>query len=229
MQKHPETLYLDFENIFTALENSPAYKTLLTVIQKEHISTKEEKAYLACFIVLHNIRCHAVIKSMIEFSKELGQEKFEYFGWLKHALSNPNFLMKSVTPLVFVRWVMYKCLDHTFPLFDTAILINNGSIMVPLSPRMLLEIQLNASNQHALCLERNQIPKIKMEEYRKRVISCTFREIIFHDKATLNEWKNSPEFKRRVEIMSELSSYNLLISRVGTTEIWKLNAFSQYL
>src|SRR4029077_8517691 len=37
MKDHPETVYLDFEDILTGLEATPAYSTLLDVIAKQRI------------------------------------------------------------------------------------------------------------------------------------------------------------------------------------------------
>ncbi len=180
MEEHPETVRLDFENIWTMVEKNFGYQTLLDVLKKKKIETKEEKLNLACFITLQNIRSHAVLRSMIEFAQQTGTPKFEYYWQLKHMLSNPDFLFKLVTPLLFSQWIVYVTDKHTFPLPDTPIFVKNWNIMVALSPRMLLEINLKKPASESSWIQKDEISKSKLNEYRKRCISNTFKEIIFN-------------------------------------------------
>jgi L-amino acid N-acyltransferase YncA len=64
-----------------------------------------------------------------------------------------------------------------------------------------------------------------MNEYRKRCISNTFKEIIFNDKAILEEWKKTSEFKKRMKLISNTKSYNKLVTEEENRQIWKINAF----
>lgn len=226
LKSHPDTLILDFENVFSAIENSPAYQSLIDVIQKEKISMREEKANIATFIVLHNMRNHSIINSMIEISDKLGEHNFEHFIWLKHAWSNPGVLYHLVYPLIESQWILYKTKDHTFPLCDSPIMSKNGSIMVALSPRMLLEINMRTKTDLEKWAEKDYIPKFKLNEFRRRTISHSFVEIVFNERETLEVWQRTKEYKRRVRLLSNLDSYNVLIKKEGDKEIWKINAFA---
>jgi hypothetical protein len=224
-EEHPETLYMDFEDILNGIEKTPAYQTLISVIEKERLETAEEKANLSCFIAIQNIRSHAILKSMIEIEKEIGVEKFEYFWILKNILSNPNSLLKLVIQIACSQWLIYRTLKHTFPLPDSPILVRNGSIMIAISPRILIEINANIPKPEDFWLEKDYISKSKMNEYRKRCISNTFKEIIFNDKAILEEWKKTSEFKKRMKLISNTKSYNKLVTEEENRQIWKINAF----
>ena len=226
LKSHPDTLILDFENFFSTIENGPAYQSLIDVIKKEKISTREEKANIATFIVLHNMRNHSVINSMIEMSDKLGERSFEHFIWLRDAWSNPDVLHRLVYPLIESQWVLYKTKDHTFPLCDSSIMSKNGSIMVALSPRMLLEINMGTKTDLEKWAEKDYIPKFKLNEFRRRTISHSFVEIVFNEKETLEVWQRTKEYKRRVKLLSNLDSYNILIKKEGDKEIWKINAFA---
>jgi len=226
LKSHPETLYLDFENVFSGLEGSPAYQSLIDVIQKERVTTRKEKINIATFIVLHKMRNHSIINSMIEMSNKLGEYRFEYFIWMKYAWSNPDVLYRLVYPLVESQWLFYKTKDHTFPLCDSPIMSKDGNIMVALSPKILLEIDVRIKTSLEKWIERDDIPKVKMDEYKIRTISHSFIEIIFSEKGILEEWQKTEEFKRRVLLLSEVDSYNALIKEEGGREILKINAFA---
>ena len=72
-------IFIDFEQILTELEKLPPYKILLEVVKKNRIESVEEKAYLGCFIVIQQMRSHAIMNSMIQFHEEQGDHKFEAF------------------------------------------------------------------------------------------------------------------------------------------------------
>ena len=92
MKNHPETLLLDFENILSSIEKSPAYETLYNTIEKQRIDTHEELAFLSGFIIFQRIRSHAIFRSMLEFADIMEIERFEYFWLLKNLLGNPDYL-----------------------------------------------------------------------------------------------------------------------------------------
>ncbi|MFC1562753.1 hypothetical protein ACFL4Z_01735 [candidate division KSB1 bacterium] len=148
---------MDFEDILNGIEKTPAYQTLISVIEKEKLETVEEKANLSCFIAIQNIRSHSILKSMIEIEKEIGNEKFEYFWWLKNFLSDPFSLFKLVNPIACSQWIIYKTFEHTFPLPDSPILVRNGSIMVAISPRILIEVNFNIQKSENFWLEKDFI------------------------------------------------------------------------
>lgn len=70
---------IDFEDILSRLEKSPAYTTFKDVIVNQRIQAPKEKAFLPGFVIMHLLRSHAIMNSMIEWWNELGMKSFEYF------------------------------------------------------------------------------------------------------------------------------------------------------
>ena len=60
-------VYIDFEQILTELEKLPPYKVLLQVARKGRIKSDEEKAHLGCFLVVQNMRSHAIMRLYPKF------------------------------------------------------------------------------------------------------------------------------------------------------------------
>jgi hypothetical protein len=76
-------VYLDFENILSGIEATPAYQTLLKVATTRTVDNLIEKCYLASFVVLQNLRSHSMMNTMIDWHEEIGREKFEHLVTLK--------------------------------------------------------------------------------------------------------------------------------------------------
>ncbi|MCO5196177.1 MAG: DUF4238 domain-containing protein [Anaerolineae bacterium] len=218
-------VYIDFEEILTAIENMPSYQILLKVIKHQSIATVQEKVFLASFVFLQLLRSHAIMNSMLEMNSELGQEKFEYFIQLKWMLSDADLLFKAVAPLVFSQWTLYRTARDTFPLTDSAVLVNPNSIMTALSPRLMLEISSSMNARENEWHIKRSIKRSKMREFRRRTIGNTFREIIFSDEKVLRRWQNSSDFRQRVKTVEEMGSYNLIVTRLGERDLWHINAF----
>ena len=225
MTRHPETLYLDFEPILTGLEQTPAYRVLLDVIVKQRVDTADEKAFLASFVYIHCLRGHAIMNSMVQLASKAGIEKFEYFLQLKHILGDTNYLFAQVLPLTTACWNLYNTETHSFPLCDSPILGVPQNILVALSPRLLLEIDLTMKASPDSAVVARPIKQHKLLEFRNRTIGNTFREIIFSDKGLLESWMCTPEFQDRHKLVFNLKSYNALVATAGSRELWKVNAF----
>lgn len=225
----PETLYLDFENILTELERTPAYTTLLNVIQRGTLSSGPEKGVLAGFIAVHLIRSHALMQSMVELTDMAGVPKFEYFWMLKNFLSNTDQLFRFTIALTSGLWQFYRTYQDTFPLTDTPVLLQPGSVMVALSPRLLLEIDRTDKSCENGWVNVNYISSAKLEEFRRRTIGNTFREIIFGAQESLEQWKATPEFDRRHALMADTTTYNEKVAKYLNGEIWKINAHGNML
>jgi len=174
---------------------------------------------------MHNMRNHVIINSMVEMFEKIGRYRFEHFIWMKHAWSNPDILYSLVMPLLEGQWMLYKLRSHTFPLGDSPIMCKHGSIMVALSPKILLEIDLKISSDIEKWIEKDGIPKFKFKEFRKRTICYSFREIIFCNSKVLEKWKKTKEYKSRVSLLANMNSLNKLIKIERNREIWKINAF----
>ncbi len=225
MKNRPETLYLDFEDVLTGLEATPAYQTLLKVIARQRIDGPMDRGFLAGFVLLHHLRSHAILNSMIEFHGELGIKKFEYFWMLKHFLSNTESCFALVMTFAMGYWKFYRMYEDTFPLNDSPILVYPESIMVALSPRLLLEIDRTRPCPHQEYAVTNYISSAKLDEFRRRTINNTFREIIFGHSSLLEQWQSSTEFAERHALMSNVSRYNAVVEQRGSRELWKINAY----
>lgn len=226
MKDHPETVYLDFEDILTGLEQTPAYTTLRDVITKQHIRAPMEKAFLAGFVIVHWLRSHAMMNAMIELWNELGMKKFEYFWMLKHSIGNTEYLFSLVMAIAPFHWHYYRVNRDTFPLNDSPILIQPNSVMVTLSPRMLLEIDRTRRQPETAISYSNYITPEKLEQFRRRTIANTFREVIFGHKPVLEQWRDSREFEQRRQLLADAKNYNALVAKHGDRELWKLNVLA---
>jgi hypothetical protein len=223
-KKDEYPVFIDFEDTLTALETTPAYETLLTVIRTENIDNLIEKTNIATFVVLQNLRSHAIMNAMIQWNDEIGDAKFDYFMNLKWMLGDPKFLFQLMHPLLTARWQLYTSPTHIFPLCDSPILISPESVMVAISPRLLLEILVSERTDEDSSPSSQRITPEKLFEYRRRTVGNTFREIV-GQKDTLLEWQSSQEFSSRSALMKNVTKYNAMIRANGKRELWKINAF----
>jgi hypothetical protein len=217
-------VFIDLEQLLSKLETLPLYQVLIDVVRRERIGTPEEKAYLGCFVLLHFLRSHAIMNSMIEWHEELQIHKLEHFVTLKWLLSDQEILLSYVLPLVARSWTLFVTDEDAFPLCDSPILVKPESVMVALSPRLMLEVQrLIPAGENEWRIRRSVNPR-KVEEFRRRTIGNTFREII-GDRQILERWRSAPEFCHRVAAMKDAKHYNRLVGEEGTRELWQLNAY----
>lgn len=221
-------VYLDFESILTGLETTPAYQIMMKVAQTQVVDTLVEKIFLASFVVLQHLRSHSIMNAMIDWNEEMGYQKFEHLVTLKWMLSDTELLFQMINPLVAFKWSLYSWKEPILPLCDSAVLVQSNSIMVALSPYLLLEIHTDSMASEELISVRQNISSEKLEEYRKRTIGNTFREII-GEREQLEAWKASPEFQVRTELMRDVQSYNTMLRAEGGRELWSINSFGNRL
>jgi Protein of unknown function (DUF4238) len=217
-------VFIDLEQLLSRLETLPPYQVLLDVVRRVRIETPEEKVYLGCFVLLQFFRSHAIMNSMIEWHEELQRHKFEHFVTLKWLLSDPELLFAYVQPIVACSWTLFATDEDVFPLCDSPILVKPNSVMVALSPRLMLEAQRLIPARENEWRIRRSVSRRKVEEFRRRTIGNTFREII-GDRQILERWRSTPEFCHRVAAMKDAKHYNRLIWAKGTRELWQLNAY----
>ena len=220
----PYPLIIDFENVFTGIEQTGAYDTLLNVIRRQEIATAEDKANLAAFLVIQLLRSHAVMNAGLEWHSGLGRPKFEHLINLKWFLSDSDALYAAVIPVAFAHWSLFVVAEHTFPLCDSPVLVSPTNVMVALSPTLLLEILPKVKASENQCRVEDHVPASKIEQFRKRTIGNTFREIIFSRQSVLKEWQASDEFQGRVARMRNMKSYNQLVAKHDQRELWLINA-----
>jgi hypothetical protein len=225
VEKHPETLILDFENQWTGLEQTPAYSTAMLVGATGELRSREDLGNLACFVVLQNIRSHGMIRSLLEATEAVGIPRFEYYWMLKHMLQDVHALLRLVTPIAIGEWTLYRTSENSFPLPDSPVLVRDGLIMTALSPRMLAMIDVTSMHPEGQWEIIDGVPDHRRAEYRRRCIGNAFKEIIYSECTLLEEWQRTPEFRRRVHLMRDQRSYNEVVLREAGREVWKINAY----
>jgi hypothetical protein len=99
VEGHPESLYLDFEDILQAIEQMPRFRYLLEAAQPNGLASPEQRGFLASLLIIHAMRSHEMMQAMVEGAASVGIAKWEYFWLLKNWWSNPLFLARAVTPL----------------------------------------------------------------------------------------------------------------------------------
>jgi hypothetical protein len=218
-------VFLNFEDILTALESTPPYRVLLEVIRRGDISSAEEKSFLGCFVYLQWLRSHAIMNSMIEWHRTHGLQKFEHFVFLKWHLSDPKSLFDATVRLITSHWTLFVTAEDTFPLCDSPVLVTPGSLFIALSPRMLLQILPNVPAGEHQWVTDDAIAQDKVDDFRRRTIANTFREVIFSDRRVLEQWRTSPEFVKRFELMRNQATYNRLVAAYQDQELWEFNAY----
>jgi len=208
----------------TGLEETPAYTALLEVIRKGGLRSLHQKGDLAGFLAVHLLRSHAVMNSMVELMATIGLPKFEYLWRFKRFLDDLDKLFPYAVAVGSGRWRFYRTYQDTFPLTDTPVLLQPDSVMVALSPRLLLEIERTDHSCEDGWVSDNHISQAKLEEFRLRTIGNTFREIIFGDRKVLEEWQRTPEFARRHALMADTTTYNAKVREHLDGAVWKVNA-----
>jgi hypothetical protein len=221
MNAHNYDVFINFEEFFSGIESLLPYQTLLKVIETNTIAGAVDKGHLAHFIFWQTLRSHASMNAMLELSGKSGMQKFEILLDLRRTLANVELMYNVLMQILLSFWRLYHVESDTFPLADSAVSMRPGSLMVALSPRHLLEIDMTV--QQLGCSHRNRIDAEKIAEYRRRTIGNTFREIIFSNRDVLEDWRHDPAFQERVRLIRNMKSYNALVKAEADRELWKLN------
>jgi hypothetical protein len=207
---------VDFESLFEGLEHLPPYTVLLDVIKRNCITSAEEKSQLAHLVVYQRARSHAVMSAVLECAGKMGVAKFEPLIYLKWLFSDQRFLVSQVQPMVMSRWAIYRLDRDAFPLSDSAVSLEPANIMVTLSPRLLVEINLR--DRGVELGHRNRIESQKLAEFKRRTISGAFREIIFGDPNVLAEWRDDAQFRERTETVRAMKDYQAVVRTMSGLE-----------
>lgn len=188
---------IDFENFFTAYENI-SREYLITVILKNNIDTLEEKTQIASFLVDLVLRNPINIKKLVSFFQASNSYKFELFYNIKQAYSDEQFHFKMIIPLISKEWILYNSNKFLFPLSENPILMNNKNLLIALSPKLLLRINLKKSvvPEKVSTLKRS-INYFLYQNFLKRTILSASREIIFCDSVLLKKIQKSRNYKQR--------------------------------
>lgn len=225
MADHPETLYLDFESILTGLEAMIPYQILLEVIRTGRCTTVDQKTHMACFLVIQFLRSSAILQSSIQISERHGRPKFEYYWWLKQILSHADVLFRLTAPVVFAQWHLYRSAAPVFALPDTPILMKPRSIMVALSPHLLLEVLATPETEMERCFRHEPAHKSKIREYRRRAIRNTFKELVCATTQVATDYVETTEWRQRVREIARKKALCDLIMETDATQMDFLRSF----
>jgi hypothetical protein len=224
---HPESLWMDFEDILSGVEGIAGYEALMDAARRGSFVSAEHKGFITCLLIIHAMRSHEMMASMIESTGAAGMEKWEYFWLLKNAWGSPFVLARATTPLAAATWVLYRTADHRFPLCDSPVMIGRDTVMAILAPRLLVEIHLNARSSEDQWVAKDGISSSKYREFRRRAIANAYREIIAHDGEELDRWRSLPEFKRRRAALSTTESERRVTAEGAARVAWALGGFGR--
>lgn len=140
IDEHPDTLVQDFADVLRAIEERHSHRHFLDAARIGDFASTVHKGLMSCLLIIHAMRSHEFMTSMIEGSSASGVEKWEFFWLLKNAWSDRFVLSRAVSPLGLARWVLYRTEKHRFPLCDSPVMVNRDNVMAILSPRLLAEI-----------------------------------------------------------------------------------------
>ncbi len=218
--------FIDFEDVLAGMERFGVYGALMKASRIGNVDSLEHKGFLACTLVLHAMRSHELMTSMTQ-GGAIGLEKFEYFWLLRNAFGNRLILGRAAVPLAMGQWILYRTDDHRFPLCDSPVMVNRDGVMAVLSPRLLLEINLNVARYENLPLVRDRISASKFREFRHRAIGNSFKEIIFSDRAVLEDWQSSREFRVRAAALRDPVKAAECIRAASERVGWALSGFGR--
>jgi len=224
---NPESLYLDFEDILSGMERMDSYASLMEAAKRGNLTSTEQKGFLICHLMLHAMRSYEFMSGSIEWMNSRGMDKWEYFWLLKHTWSDGAFLARAVTIPAFGEWTLWRTSEHVFPLCDSPVLIDQNSLMTVLSPRLLLEINVNVRSSEGHWVVRDEIPKHKLAEFRRRSIANSFREILFSDSATLQDWLTSRHAQERIAALGEPAQKKRCIRTAMERVLFGVNGFGR--
>ena len=200
---HPEKVYLDFEDILTGMESLRHYDAWMQLAKLGDLRSFEDKGFLAAALMIHAMRSYDYMSAAISRASEIGIDKWEYFWRLKNIWSNNQFLTRAAIVPALAQWTLWRTQNHSFPLCDSPVMIDRDSVMVTLSPRLLLEIDLTVPDPEPPWIVREDLPERKFAEFRKRCIDNSFKEIVFSDERALLDWLASEEMSARIAALKD--------------------------
>ena len=216
-------LLLDNEPFYQCMESAPLYQGTMKAIHTEEITSVSQKANVAVFLLSRIYRHPSTIASLLEQSKRRGLERWEALIEIRKLFTTPDWVCSQTTQIMIRPWVLHVTAEHSFPLPDFAVLISKTGKRVwsALSPRLLLEIQLDGSLTDEVCFRRTLDPqreKSTLENYRRLAIGSATTEIIFHDAQILETWRASFECREKVRHFQDLKGSTAPQKPLGRTD-----------
>jgi hypothetical protein len=218
---------MDFEDILSGMEAQAGYSSLMQAVKLGNFASVEHKGFLTCLLMMHAMRSYEFMSVAVDRTGRLGVDKWEYFWLLKNTWSSQPFLARAVTVPAFSEWTLWRTSDHTFPLCDSPVMMDRDSLMAVLSPRLLLQINLNARRPEHYWRVCDEVPRHVLAEFRRRSIANSFKEIIFHDPAILEEWQLSDHARARIVALRDPSNIGKLVEEAASRIVFGLNGFGR--
>jgi hypothetical protein len=106
-------------------------------------------------------------------------------------------------------------------------MMDRDSLMAPLSPRLLLEIDLNVRRPEQYRRIRDDIPGHKLGEFQRRSIANTFKEIIFHDPQILEQWLSSDHAAARIAALHYPTTARQCVEEAAWRVTYGLSGFGR--
>ncbi|MEO7146173.1 MAG: hypothetical protein ABI165_21980 [Bryobacteraceae bacterium] len=227
LAEHPDILYLDFEATLTGVENLQCYDALLRAAKRGGLESSVHKGFLACALVIHAMRSHELMTSMLGEPSPLSTEKWEYFWLLKNAWSDRLALARAVIPLALGEWTFWRTQHHHFPLPDSPVMIDHDSVFALISPRLLLKIDLTASQREDQWNIIEGIPTPELDAFQRRATANAFKDIIFSDVNALEQWQMLPEYQDRIRQLALPASRAACVREAAARVLWALKGFGR--
>jgi hypothetical protein len=224
----PETLRLDFENHWTALERSEAYRTAIRIGTTGCVQDYYDIVHVACFAYLQKLRSHCMIQSMLEAVDTIGIPRFEYYWMLRYGcLENIDALMRIVAPLSYSKWRLFWTDEATFPVSDSPVLSADDVFMIPLSPRMLATADLKKMRPNQRWSVEEGVPNHVLARYARYCIGNTYKEVVAWDRTILESWQQRDDFRKRYMLLKDAKSYNRIIREASGGKVLMINALGK--
>jgi hypothetical protein len=99
--------------------------------------------------------------------------------------------------------------------------------MAVLSPRLLVEINLNQPESEDKWTIREGISASKYREFRRRSICNSFKNILFHDEIELQRWRDTREFRIRSRDLRDNIKTERILAEAANRVIWAINGFGK--
>lgn len=227
VDENPEALVMDFENILRGVESPHGHEHFLDAAKQGDFGSAEHKGFVSVLLIMQAMRSHEFMQAMLASTESAGIAKWEYFWLLKGAWSDRVVLSRAVSPLAMARWTLYRTERDRFPLCDSPVMIGRDSVMVPLSPRLLAEVDFTVASPEDEWIVREGIPNSKFREFRRRAIQNSFKDIIFSDRDELHRWLELKECQARRRSLNSEAGYADAVREAAMRVTWAVGGFGR--
>ena len=196
VESNPETLILDFENIFSGLEQMPIYTTMINSARTGKIETDMDKSWIAFFTTHHQLRSHAYLQNLFEAYEAKGRAKFEALIELKWALSRKDFMTEETVSAFRRKWTLYRTPRKIIPLSDAPIVGTPKMQFVTIAPDTLITIEYY--NADGLGVEYgSRIPTHVYNLFLRTISKYATKGLVFSTEKAAEKWRESAAWKAR--------------------------------